>query len=83
MEDRGAASASWGLGATLSNSVAGYILDTAGYSAALLFLAGCAFAAFLLLWIAMPETGNRQTGNGREASPPEPPNRREPTAPAS
>jgi hypothetical protein len=22
------------------------------------FLAGCAFAAFLLLWIAMPETGD-------------------------
>ncbi|HEY1433681.1 MAG TPA: MFS transporter [Stellaceae bacterium] len=75
---QGAASASWGLGAALSNSVAGYIVDRAGYSAAFLFLAGCAFAAFLLLWMAMPETGN-----GREASPSEPPNRREATAPAS
>jgi len=58
---QGAASASWGLGAALSNSVAGFIVDKAGFSAAFLFLAGCAFAAFLLLWIAMPETGAPQT----------------------
>lgn len=80
---QGAASASWGLGAALSNSVAGLIVDEAGFSAAFLFLAGCAFAAFLVLWIAMPETGNRQSGSGREASSPEPPNRRKATAPAS
>lgn len=80
---QGAASACWGLGAALSNAVAGLIVDKASFSAAFLFLAGCAVAAFLLLWIAMPETGNRQTGNGREASPPEPPNRRKTTAPAS
>ena len=54
---QGAASASWGLGAALSNSVAGFIVDAAGYSVAFLFLAVCALAAFLLLWIAMPETG--------------------------
>jgi MFS family permease len=54
---QGAASASWGLGAALSNSIAGFIVDRAGFSAAFLFLAGCAFAALLLLWIAMPETG--------------------------
>jgi predicted MFS family arabinose efflux permease len=30
----------------------------AGFSAAFVLLAGCAFAAFLLLWIAMPETGD-------------------------
>jgi hypothetical protein len=57
---QGAASASWGLGAALSNSVAGYIVDVADYSTAFLVLAGCAFAALLLLWIAMPETGGRQ-----------------------
>jgi MFS family permease len=55
---QGAASASWGLGAALSNSVAGFIVDKAGFSAAFVFLAGCALAAFLLLWIAMPETGD-------------------------
>lgn len=54
---QGAASASWGLGAALSNSIAGFIVDKAGFSAAFGFLAGCGFAAFLLLWIAMPETG--------------------------
>jgi MFS family permease len=54
---QGAASACWGLGAALSNSVAGFIVDKAGFSAAFLSLAGCGFAAFLLLWIAMPETG--------------------------
>jgi MFS family permease len=55
---QGAASASWGLGAALSNSIAGLIVDRAGFSAAFLSLAGCAFAALLLLWIAMPETGD-------------------------
>jgi MFS family permease len=54
---QGAASASWGLGAALSNSVAGYIVDWAGYSAAFLFLGAAALVAFLLLLIAMPETG--------------------------
>jgi MFS family permease len=53
---QGAASACWGLGAALSNFVAGYIVDMAGYSAAFLFLAACAFGAFLLLLLAMPET---------------------------
>jgi predicted MFS family arabinose efflux permease len=62
---QGAASASWGLGAALSNSVAGFIVDKAGFSAAFLFLAGCALAAFLLLWIAMPETGDpSEKGHG-------------------
>ena len=56
---QGAASACWGLGAALSNSAAGFIVDKAGFSAAFLFLSGCALAAFLLLWIAMPETNDR------------------------
>ena len=36
----------------------GFIVDKAGFSAAFLSLAGCALAALLLLWIAMPETGD-------------------------
>ena len=64
---QGAASASWGLGAALSNSVAGYIVDGAGYSAAFLFLAGCAFAALLLFWTAMPETSDGRAS--RAAAP--------------
>jgi MFS family permease len=55
---QGAASACWGLGAALSNSVAGYIVDMASFSAAFLFLAAAASLAFLLFWIAMPETGD-------------------------
>ena len=53
---QGAASACVGLGAALSNGVAGYIVDWFGYRAAFLFLAGCAAAAFILFWLAMPET---------------------------
>jgi MFS family permease len=56
-----AASASWGLGAAISNSVAGYIVDSVGYSAAFLFLGAAALVAFLLLLIAMPETGRSPT----------------------
>ncbi len=53
---QGAAAAAWGLGAALSNGVAGYIVDGFGFDAAFLFLAGCAAAAFLLFWLAVPET---------------------------
>ena len=53
---QGAASACFGFGAALSNGVAGYIVDFFGYRTAFLFLAGCAAAAFMLFWLAMPET---------------------------
>ncbi|OKO81373.1 MFS transporter [Bradyrhizobium sp. NAS96.2] len=56
---QGAAAAAWGLGAALSNSVAGVIVDMAGYNAAFLFLAAVALAAFILFWIAVPETGGQ------------------------
>jgi MFS family permease len=55
----GATSAAWGLGAALSNSIAGFIVEWAGYSVAFLFLAGVAFAALALFWVAVPETGKR------------------------
>lgn len=57
---QGAASACWGLGAALSNSVAGFIAEMAGYSAAFLFLASCAFGAFVLFWAAVPESGGAE-----------------------
>jgi MFS family permease len=63
---QGAASACWGLGAALSNSVAGFIVDRAGYDAAFLFLAGCALAAFLLFWIGMPETKRPRVAGDEE-----------------
>jgi hypothetical protein len=53
---KGASSASWGLGAALSNGVAGFIVDSFGYSAAFLFLAACAVFAFLVFWLPFLDT---------------------------
>lgn len=53
---QGASSACWGLGAALSNGVAGYVVNSFGYTIAFLFLAGCALAALLLFWLGVPET---------------------------
>lgn len=53
---QGASAASWGLGAALSNSVAGFIANSFGYSAAFLFLAACAVFALLVFWLGVPET---------------------------
>jgi MFS family permease len=62
----GATSAAWGLGAALSNSIAGFIVDWAGYSTAFLSLAGVALAALALFWVAVPETGEqREAAIGR------------------
>jgi hypothetical protein len=66
---QGSASACWGLGAALSNSVAGLIADAAGYSAAFLFLAVCGVAAFGFFWVAVPETGGTMVDNACPASP--------------
>ncbi|UFW91968.1 MFS transporter (plasmid) [Bradyrhizobium barranii] len=56
---QGATAAAWGLGAALSNSLAGVIVDAAGYNAAFLFLAAVATAALILFWLAVPETGEQ------------------------
>jgi len=45
-----------GLGASLSNLIAGYIVQTAGFSSGFLSLSGLALAAMALLWIGMPES---------------------------
>jgi MFS family permease len=52
----GAASACWGLGAALSNGIAGAIVDGLGFSAAFLVLSGFALAALILFALAVPET---------------------------
>ncbi|WP_040268164.1 MFS transporter [Pseudomonas rhodesiae] len=52
----GALSTVFGLGAALSNSLAGFVVQQAGYTAAFLTLAGVAAVALALLWLAMPET---------------------------
>lgn len=55
----GALSTVFGLGAALSNGLAGLVVQQAGYSAAFLTLAAVAAVAFVLLLLAMPETLNR------------------------
>ncbi len=55
---QGAASAAWGLGAALSNTFAGMIVDLRGFNAAFLWLAATAVIAFLVLWWGVPETGS-------------------------
>jgi hypothetical protein len=60
----------------------GAVLTTAGFWAAFLFLAGCALAAFLLPWIAMPETRQAGSRDGRRALPVEPLKQNKTTAPA-
>lgn len=52
----GALSTAFGLGAALSSSLAGFVVQQAGYDAAFLTLAGVAAVALALLALAMPET---------------------------
>ncbi|MCR4538377.1 MFS transporter [Pseudomonas sp. 18.1.10] len=52
----GALSTAFGLGAALSSSLAGFVVQQAGYNAAFLTLAGVAGVALALLALAMPET---------------------------
>lgn len=56
----GAVATVQGIGASLSNSVAGLIVVKAGYSAAFLILAAVALIAFVVFLVAMPETGSRK-----------------------
>jgi MFS family permease len=53
---QGAITTALGIGAALSTSFAGFIVVSAGYSAAFLFLAAVAAVGLAVFWIAMPET---------------------------
>jgi len=53
---QGAIATAVGIGASLSQGIAGRIAHRAGYSAAFLFLAAVAAAGLVLYSIAMPET---------------------------
>jgi DNA-binding CsgD family transcriptional regulator len=53
----GAVATVHGIGASLSNTVAGLIVVNAGYSAAFLTLAAVALTTFVIFLVAMPETG--------------------------
>ena len=52
----GLSSACWGLGAALSNGVAGFVVTGAGYAAAFGFLSACAAGALAIYWLCVPET---------------------------
>jgi MFS family permease len=67
----GGASAVWGLGAALSNAVAGFMVEITGHNITFLFLATVALTAFVLFCIAVPETGR---GNKSIASKCDDPN---------
>jgi MFS family permease len=56
---QGAVATCQGLGASLSASLAGVIIVSAGYSAAFLVLAGIAVLGFAVYLLAMPETLDR------------------------
>jgi predicted MFS family arabinose efflux permease len=59
---QGAIATAVGIGASLSQGIAGRIAHRAGYSAAFLFLAAVAAAGLALFWLAMPETKNQTEG---------------------
>jgi predicted MFS family arabinose efflux permease len=60
--DFGVVTTAVGVGAALSQSIAGGIVHRLGYHAGFLFLAAIAAAALILLWTAMPETRNASLG---------------------
>jgi MFS family permease len=64
----GAVTAVWGVGAALSNVVAGAIVVAAGYDAAFLSLGAVAAAGFMLYLVAMPETGPAATRDDAPAA---------------
>lgn len=53
---QGVVATATGLGASLSNGVAGFIVQRSGFNAAFLFLAAVATFALGIFWIFMPET---------------------------
>jgi MFS family permease len=57
-----------GIGAALSNSVGGMLIQRAGYRASFLTLAAIASFAFVFLWLAVPETLS-ETPSPSELSP--------------
>ena len=56
---RGALGAVQGIGGSLSQAVAGYIVTTTGYHAIFLTLGAVAAAALLVIIVGMPETTPR------------------------
>jgi MFS family permease len=66
----GALTTMWGVGAALSNIIAGWIVVVAGYDAAFISLGVLAATGLALYVVAMPETGPNapRTGGLTQAS---------------
>ncbi|HZZ03346.1 MFS transporter [Paraburkholderia sp.] len=73
---QGVVATAQGIGASLSNTVAGLIVVKAGYSAAFLTLAGVALVAFTVFLLGMPETGESGGNAPRAPLPGDAPVRR-------
>jgi predicted MFS family arabinose efflux permease len=56
-----------GIGAALSNTVGGVLIQRLGYHSSFLGLAAIALAAFLLLWSNLPETLNSANPGSRQS----------------
>ncbi len=56
----GALSAAVGVGAFMSAITSGFVVEALGFSAGFLFLSAIAALAFVLLWLAVPETLRRE-----------------------
>ena len=63
----GAIAAAVGVGAAISQAIVGALVHHTNYTTGFLFCAVIATAAFVLLWIFMPETNHRAAG-GQKAS---------------
>jgi predicted MFS family arabinose efflux permease len=58
-----------GIGAAVSTTIGGVLIQHLGYRASFLGLAGIALLAFVLLWFSIPETLSQSTA--RSTSDPE------------
>jgi predicted MFS family arabinose efflux permease len=77
---QGAIATAVGIGASLSQVIAGGIAHRAGYSPAFLFLSAVAAVGLLLFWLAMPETKDPDRSNSSTTPSLILPNRSCPTA---
>jgi MFS family permease len=65
---QGAIATVQGIGASLSGLAAGEIVDHFGYSAAFLALGAAALVAFIVFFLQMPETAERETTESKTVS---------------
>jgi MFS family permease len=70
----GAVTTAWGVGAALSNIIAGWIVVVAGYHAAFISLGALAGAGLTLYLVAVPETGPNAAKRADDAATAPPPN---------